>query len=156
LILAPSETFSSSHNTPRAYARTSCFGRVTCAPEHKLPRPPPGSPHRARASACSPSHWALVAPTLGHTEALCAAQLLSRAFSLAGLCAAVAVLPPPLAGDRSGRATTGNHSVVSQSRLPAACLPARAPPRRRRARHRRRVRGGGEDRIVKVLKLSGA
>jgi hypothetical protein len=93
-----------------------CSGQAASSPESELPRPPPGSPCRARTSACSPSQWALVAPPLGHTEALCVAHCSTEHFpspDFAPSRCAVPVLPLPLAGDRSGRATTANHSVVS-------------------------------------------
>jgi hypothetical protein len=57
--------------SPVAPPVTCCSGQAASSPEFEVPRPPPGSPRRARASACSPSQWALVAPPLGHTEALC-------------------------------------------------------------------------------------
>jgi hypothetical protein len=70
--------------------------------------------------------------------------LLSRAFPLAGLRAAAAVLP--LCRRSPATAPAELPPTVTpwwaQSHFPVACLPARAPPRRRRARHRRRVQGG--------------
>jgi hypothetical protein len=57
-----------------------CSDRAASSPEFELPRPPPGKPCRARAPACSPSQWALVASPLGHTEALCIAYCSAGPF----------------------------------------------------------------------------
>jgi hypothetical protein len=58
---------------PVATLLAYCSDRAASSPEFELPRPPPGKPCRARAPACSPSQWALVAAPLGHTEAWCVA-----------------------------------------------------------------------------------
>jgi hypothetical protein len=57
-----------------------CSGQAASSPKSELPRLPPGSPCRARAFTCSPSQWALVAPPLGHTEALCATHCSTEPF----------------------------------------------------------------------------
>jgi hypothetical protein len=48
---------------------TCCSGQTPSSPASELPRPPPGHRRRACTSACSPSQWVLLAPTLGHREA---------------------------------------------------------------------------------------
>jgi hypothetical protein len=66
--------------SPVALSVTYCSGQAASSPESELPRTPPGSPCRARASTCSPSQWPLVAPPLGHTEALCAVHCSAEPF----------------------------------------------------------------------------
>jgi hypothetical protein len=66
--------------SPVAPSVACCSGQAASSQESELPRPPPGSLCQARASAFSPSQWALVAPPLGHTEALCAAHCSAEPF----------------------------------------------------------------------------
>jgi hypothetical protein len=72
----------SSLGLPRAATGTSCPAFPFPSPEFELPRPPPGSPCRARASACSPSQWVLVAPPLGRTETLYTTHCSAEPFLL--------------------------------------------------------------------------
>jgi hypothetical protein len=109
-------------STPSPSSCTTCActpacrpGRAACSPEPELPRLPPGSHCRARTSAYSPSQWALVAPHLGHTEALCAAHcpaVRRRSQEFEQPRPRRHHAPSVLAGDPSGPATPANRSWV--------------------------------------------
>jgi hypothetical protein len=69
-------------STPSSYPARLLLRPSRQLAESGLPRPPSGSLYRTRASARSPSQWALVASPLGHTEAMCAAYCSAGPFPL--------------------------------------------------------------------------
>jgi hypothetical protein len=94
----------SSLGLPRAATGTSCPAFPFPSLEFELPRPSPGSPNPARASAYSPSQWVLVAPPLARTEALYTTHCSAEPFPLPDFapsrpccpCAAAAARRRPL------------------------------------------------------------
>jgi hypothetical protein len=138
---------------------TYCSDRAASLPESGVPRPPPGSLCRTRASVCSPSQWALIASPLGHTEALCtvycsAGPFPSPDFALPRLCcpgAAAAARWRPLQPSYHRQALRAELNRFPCRLFSYPCTPS--PPASSPSPS---VPGGSEDLIVKALQLSRA
>jgi hypothetical protein len=115
--------------SPVALLCACCSGRAASSPEFELPRPPPGKPCRARASARSPSQWVPVAPFLGHTEALYATHCSAESFPSPDFalprpccpCAAAAARRRPLRPSYHRQPLRGEPNCTSPSLV---CHPA--------------------------------
>jgi hypothetical protein len=119
---------------PVATLLAYCSDRAASSPEFELPRPPPGKPCRARAPACSPSQWAIVASPLSHTEARCVAYRSAGLFPLPDFAprrpccpgAAAAARRRPLWASYRRQTISGEPNRLPRRSLAYPCTPS--PP----------------------------